>query len=238
MNYEELRASYIKNFKIGLGGSVFAHLVIIMLVIILYSGKDEDKSKTKDLKFTYIDLTPGNLPHHSPSIIEEKSGGSGGGSSKVNGTPVPVKKVKEEIDFDPKAAPKGDSTKSGKGGIGTGTGTGSGTGSGSNPVNLFKKSDYLIAVEMQPEPIGGYSAIDKKVLYPEAARQNSIKGKVFIQAYINENGEVVFAEVLKGLGFGCDEAALRAVKLVRFKAGKQKGRYVKVQMSVPVNFIP
>lgn len=173
-----------------------------------------------------MDISPGDR-NLSPGIVEGKRGG-GGGSKSISGTPVPVKNIKDEKEFS-NLGGTGDSTKQGAGQGGPGIG------SGGTIVNVFKKTDYLIAVELQPEPMGGYEAIDRKVIYPESARSNSIQGKVFLQVYINENGEVVFAEVLKGLGYGADEAAIRAVKLVRFKAGKNKGRYVKVQMSIPVN---
>jgi len=231
MNYEELKASYRKHLKIGIGTSFIVHLLIISLLLILQPNDENNRFKEKQTEITIIDLyKDGNAPR-PPGLTEDKPGG-GGRSNRISGLPVPTMEVKKAKEFDPAAPAKGDSTKSGSGGSGIGSGTGSGA-----PVNVFKKSDYLVAVEIQPEPIGGYGAIDKKVVMPDAAKKNSISGKVFLQVYINENGEVVFAEVLKGLGFGCDEAALKAVKMIRFKAGKQKGKYAKVQMSVPVNFI-
>ena len=232
MNYNELKQEYSKNLKLGLGISLAAHIIAVVLILILNPGDNKNKSTYDGREVTYIDIMPTNERQLPPSIVEERGGG--GGSRKVSGNPVPVKVVKKEVEFDQKAGAKGDSTKTGNGG--SGYGSGSGAGSAPNPIRTFRKSDYLIAVDMQPEPIGGYAAINKKAGYPDAARKNSIKGKVFIQAYIDENGEVVFAEVLKGLGYGCDEAALRAVKTTRFKPGKQYGRYVKVQMSVSVNF--
>lgn len=234
MNYEELKSDYLKHLRIGLIVSLVVHLFCIALLLLIKSDEPVKQKEGYSSKFTYIELNQNNISSRPPSIVDEPGGG--GSSAKASsGTPVPVKDVKKTEEFDLNAGVKGDSTKKGIGGSGSGSGSGGGVIKA--PVNVFKKSDYLIAVEMQPEPIGGYSAIDKKAIYPEQARKNSVKGKVFLQVYINENGEVVFAEVLKGLGYGCDEAALRAVKLVRFKAGKQKGKYVKVQMSVPVNFM-
>jgi TonB family protein len=232
MNYEELKSDYLKHLRIGLIASLAVHLLCIALLLLIKSDEQTEQNKGYSSKLTYIDLGPSNL--RSPSIVKEEGGG-GVPDKAVNGMPVPVKDEKKAQQFDLSAGIKGDSTKKGTGGSGSGSGIGGG---GAAPINVFKKSDYLVAVEMQPEPMGGYAAIDKKAVYPELAKKNSIKGKVFLQVYISENGEVVFAEVLKGLGYGCDEAALKAIKLVRFKAGKQKGKYVKVQMSVPVNFIP
>lgn len=233
MNYQELKAVYLRNFRIGAGISVLFHLFAIIMLILMLPGNENENNNAYKEKFTYIDLYQLGDNVRPPGITEA-TGGGGGKSNKISGTPVPAKEKAVVKEFDQSAPAKGDSTKSGTGGTGTGTGVNTGY---TPPASIpFRKSDYLIAVEMQPEPIGGYASIDKKVVVPESAKKNGITGRVFIQAYINENGEVVFAEVLKGLGYGCDEAALRAVKLVRFKAGKQGGRYVKVQMSIPVNF--
>jgi TonB family protein len=225
MNYVELKTNYRKNLKIGLGISVIIHFFILLFFLFIKESDVQQEKQSYGSRMTYMDLGPGNSAA-SPSIVKNFRGG--GGARGTGGIPVPVKNIKDQKEFSI-LNNVGDSTGKGSGGSGTGTGAGSGT------INLFKKSDYLIAVEMQPEPIGGFEAIDRKVIYPQSARNNSIQGKVFLQVYINENGEVVFAEVLKGLGYGCDDAAIRAVKLVRFKAGKQNGRYVKVQMSIPVN---
>jgi protein TonB len=87
-----------------------------------------------------------------------------------------------------------------------------------------------------PEPIGGISAIQKRVIYPEIARKAGIQGKVFVQAFIDEKGDVIKTKILKGIGSGCDEAALNAVKETKFTPAKQKGKLVKVQVVVPVLF--
>jgi protein TonB len=95
---------------------------------------------------------------------------------------------------------------------------------------------YLKKAEVMPEPIGGISAIQKRVIYPEIARKAGIQGKVFVQAFIDEKGDVIKTKILKGIGSGCDEAALNAVKETKFTPAKQKGKLVKVQVVVPVLF--
>ena len=94
---------------------------------------------------------------------------------------------------------------------------------------------YTTAEEM-PEPIGGINAIFNKIIYPDIAKRAGIEGKVYILAFVNESGSVTKAQVLKGIGAGCDEAALDAVLKTKFKPGKQKGEFVKVQVSIPINF--
>jgi TonB family protein len=95
---------------------------------------------------------------------------------------------------------------------------------------------YLIKAEVMPEPIGGISAIQKRVIYPEIARKAGIEGKVFVQVFIDEKGNVIKTKILKGIGSGCDESALEAVKATKFTPAKQRGKYVKVQIVVPVLF--
>jgi protein TonB len=95
---------------------------------------------------------------------------------------------------------------------------------------------YFVAVEEMPEPIGGIKAIQEKIIYPEIAKRAGVEGKVYILAFVDESGTVTKAQVLKGIGAGCDEAALNAVLKTKFKPGKQRGKPVKVQVSIPVIF--
>jgi periplasmic protein TonB len=99
-----------------------------------------------------------------------------------------------------------------------------------------KAPTYFVAVEEMPEPIGGIKAIQEKITYPEIAKRAGVEGKVYILAFVDENGNVTKAQVLKGIGAGCDEAALDAVLKTKFKPGKQRGTPVKVQVSIPIIF--
>jgi protein TonB len=95
---------------------------------------------------------------------------------------------------------------------------------------------YFVAVEEMPEPVGGIKAIQEKIVYPEIAKRAGVEGKVYILAFVDESGSVTKAQVLKGIGAGCDEAALDAVLKTKFKPGKQRGKPVKVQVSIPIVF--
>lgn len=95
---------------------------------------------------------------------------------------------------------------------------------------------YFVSVENMPEPIGGMSAIQSKIIYPEIARRGRIEGKVFVQAFIDETGVVTDAKIIKGIGGGCDEAAMKAIKQIKFKPGRQKGIPMKVQVTIPIMF--
>lgn len=95
---------------------------------------------------------------------------------------------------------------------------------------------YFVAVEEMPEPVGGIKAIQEKIVYPEIAKRAGVEGKVYVLAFVDESGTVTKAQVLKGIGAGCDEAALDAVAKTKFKPGKQRGKPVKVQVSIPIIF--
>ena len=95
---------------------------------------------------------------------------------------------------------------------------------------------YLTVVDKMPEPIGGLGAIMAKVRYPEIAKRAGIQGKVFVEVFLNERGEVDRAVVKEGIGAGCDEAAITALKQIRFRPGTQKGKPVKVRIVIPIWF--
>ena len=94
----------------------------------------------------------------------------------------------------------------------------------------------FLVVEEEPQLIGGLASIQNEIKYPEAARKAGIEGRVYVQFVVNERGEVENPRVIRGIGGGADEEALRAVKLAKFKPGLQRGRPVRVQISLPVIF--
>ena len=101
------------------------------------------------------------------------------------------------------------------------------------PIN---EDEFSTLVENMPGPIGGMYAIQEKIQYPETAKRSGIQGKVMIQAFIDENGKVIHAKLLNGIGGGCDEVAVDAIKQTRFNPGIQNGKPVKVQVTIPIWF--
>jgi TonB family protein len=100
----------------------------------------------------------------------------------------------------------------------------------------INESDFFMTVEQMPEPIGGIAKIAQKVRYPEIAKRAGIEGKVFVKALIDEKGNVVGTQIIRGIGAGCDQAAMEAVMQSRFKPGRQRGEAVKVQVTIPILF--
>lgn len=97
-------------------------------------------------------------------------------------------------------------------------------------------NEYLAFAEKMPEPIGGLSAIYQKIKYPDIAKRAGVEGKVYLLAFINEIGDVDDVKIIKGLGAGCDEAAIKAVKSTKFNPGVSAGKTAKIKLSLQVHF--
>lgn len=96
-------------------------------------------------------------------------------------------------------------------------------------------------VEQMPEFPGGEGELMKylgqKIVYPPIAKDNGIQGKVYVNFVVDANGDIRDAKVVRGIGGGCDEEALRVVKsMPKWKAGKQNGRTVPVYYNLPIKF--
>ena len=100
-----------------------------------------------------------------------------------------------------------------------------------------ESSVIFIAYDEPPEPMGGYTAIQKAVVYPEIAREAGIEGTVIVQATIGKDGRVKETIILKGIPkTGLDEAAMDAIKTIKWKPAYQRDKPVTVRISVPVVF--
>lgn len=109
-------------------------------------------------------------------------------------------------------------------------------------VELARARANILILEEMPEFPGGEAAmfkfISKKIKYPKKARKNNIQGRVTVQFVIDEEGNVTEAKVLKGIGYGCDEEALRVVNsMPKWTPGTQKGDEVRVRFVIPIRFV-
>lgn len=96
-------------------------------------------------------------------------------------------------------------------------------------------------VEDQPTPLGGmkafYAYVGKNMKYPAQARRMGIEGKVYITFVVGKDGALTDIKVLKGIGAGCDQEAIRVLSgAPKWKPGKQRGRPVRVRMQLPIIF--
>lgn len=97
------------------------------------------------------------------------------------------------------------------------------------------------SVEVLPEFPGGEKAfgafLSKNINYPPMARENNISGRVFISFVVEKDGQLTDIKVLRGLGYGTDEEAVRVLKKSpKWKPGVQNGRKVRVQYTIPISF--
>ncbi|MBA4317108.1 MAG: energy transducer TonB [Flavobacterium sp.] len=104
------------------------------------------------------------------------------------------------------------------------------------PMRTSAQDEYAAVCETPPSAVGGDAAIYKAITYPELAKKAKLEGKVYILILINEKGTVDDAKVIKGIGLGCDEAALSAVKKAKFNPGKNGGIAIKAKLTMAINF--
>lgn len=96
-------------------------------------------------------------------------------------------------------------------------------------------------VESEPEFPGGMEALYKylaqNIKYPQLARENGITGKVYVQFVVEKDGSIANPRILRDIGGGCGAEAIRVVKAMpKWSPGKQRGKAVRVQFNLPVNF--
>ena len=115
--------------------------------------------------------------------------------------------------------------------------------------------NYVVEIEdeeiVEPAPIrvaeimpafpGGeeklFEFISKNIKYPQLARETGTQGRVYISFIVEPDGSISHVELLRGIGAGCDEEALRVVKAMpKWSPGRQCGKAVRVVYNLPVNF--
>ncbi|WP_425391362.1 energy transducer TonB [Ekhidna sp.] len=102
--------------------------------------------------------------------------------------------------------------------------------------------EIFVIVEQEPLPEGGleafYAYLADELKYPGQALRLGITGAVYVQFIIEKDGTITQAQVVKGIGAGCDEEAVRVIeKAPKWVPGKQRGVPVRVKKIIPVRFI-
>ncbi len=103
------------------------------------------------------------------------------------------------------------------------------------------ESKIFSVVENQPEFPGGVEArqqfLRDNLMYPEKAREAGIQGTVFVTFVVEKDGSFTDIRIIRGIGGGCDEEAVRLVKMMpRWEPGRQTGKTVRVQYNLPIRF--
>lgn len=105
-----------------------------------------------------------------------------------------------------------------------------------SPPENDLEDEIFIVVEQSPVLIGGIASIQKRIRYPELAVNAGIEGRVVLQFIVTHEGKIKNPRVVRGIGGGCDEEALKALEFAKFKPGYQRGRPVNVSYSLPIYF--
>lgn len=107
---------------------------------------------------------------------------------------------------------------------------------------MEEEEPIFIIVESMPMFPGGEEArlkyLNENVKYPLMAKEAGIQGKVFLEFVVEKDGSVTGVKVIRGIGGGCDEEALRVVEdMPRWIPGKQRGVPVRVRFNMPIRFV-
>lgn len=172
--------------------------------------KVEPPPAVKTIKFTPPEVAPDEEVVEPPPKVDEVKKAA---ISNVTNEGAPDAPVVENIEV-----------------VGTG---GEGTGVVAPPAE-----EIFVVVEQMPEtPYNINEYLVKNIKYPQNAIRNEITGVVYVQFVVGPNGQVGDVKVVKGIGYGCDEEAVRVVsRMPAWNPGKQGGRAVPVRISLPVRF--
>jgi len=105
---------------------------------------------------------------------------------------------------------------------------------------VVEEQIFTIVEEMPTFPGGEVEMrkyLGKSIKYPQMAQDAGISGTVFLTFEVDKDGKIKDVKVLRGIGGGCDEEAMRVVKAMpQWTPGKQRGKAVRVQFTLPVKF--
>lgn len=102
----------------------------------------------------------------------------------------------------------------------------------------------FVITEISASPAGGMAAfyyeIRDLIKYPKEARRKKVEGNVYVEFVVNVDGSLSDIKTVKGIGAGCDEAAVFAVqesqKIIRWIPGIQRRKCVRQRFTLPIHF--
>ncbi len=106
---------------------------------------------------------------------------------------------------------------------------------------VLVEEEIFMIVEQEPAYQGGDEArlnfLRNNVKYPQMAREAGIQGTVYVGFVVEKDGSIAQVKILRGIGGGCDEEAVRVTKMMpKWKPGKQRGKEVRVSYQMPIKF--
>lgn len=105
-----------------------------------------------------------------------------------------------------------------------------------------EEAEIFLVVEDPAQFPGGEQArmrfLQENIRYPQIAREMGIQGTVYVTFVVEPDGNLTNIRVLRGIGGGCDEEAVRVVRMMpRWQPGRQRGQAVRVQFNMPIRFV-
>lgn len=101
---------------------------------------------------------------------------------------------------------------------------------------IYEEHRGCLFVEIMPALIGGLDSLQSRLIYPKHAKESNIEGKVYVWVMIDSTGNQFCATIIKSLGYGCDEEALRLVTSSKFEPGILRQKPYAMPISIPVVF--
>ena len=107
-----------------------------------------------------------------------------------------------------------------------------------NPTTTYEYTEIYTVVETDPQFPGDINKyIEDNLKYPQLARDNNITGRVYVTFVVEQDGSLTGVRVLRDIGGGCGAEAIRLVNTMpKWIPGKQRGKPVRVQYNLPINF--
>lgn len=97
-------------------------------------------------------------------------------------------------------------------------------------------SDSLSQIEEKPKLVGGVYSLTQNIKYPKEAIENNIEGRILLTCTVTAKGKVENIKIIRGLGFGCDEEAIRLVSEAEWEPGKIENKNAGMEVLIPLKF--
>lgn len=240
-----LRSMYGNTILKSLSITIFIFACVSAVAMMLNRTADEEKKLDigsniiPSISTTIIDITPTVKPDVVlPKQKTANNSKTAEVSTNINDrTEEQKKEVVQSMDANHKDGTENKANDT-DGNPDTGKNTGKpGTDEGIGKEIGADKNNLVMAPEVMPKFDNLPAFLKKNLRYPEMARELNIQGKVYISFVVDEEGKIINATVLKGIGYGCDEEALRVIKLApKGTPGYMGNKPVKVSLVQAIDF--
>jgi periplasmic protein TonB len=201
--------------------AIITMLVFILLMLLLFNESRNTRSAKEEIWYFFDSGGPEGL-NRPPKKKQEPASGA-----------PDIRQFVPQVSDAAETADTLVNPAEGNGPDTTGSGLGQGNGQGEGPL--------YYSVQQAPSFPGGEKErirfLQQNINYPPEARKNKIRGTVYVSFIVEADGSISNVRLMKGIGYGCDEEALRVISsMPRWTAGRQNGIAVRVHMVVPLVF--